>query len=158
MLVSRNPITFHRLFSYHFRSLTAFSTQRIAQDDTVTRGNKLFDEEMRRQQSLIARIEKIRVTVKDVKPETEDVILLMNKDQSTPFDCAQHISELYTTRSALATVKMGNRDSLWDMHRPLSEECSVKFHHFMDSDSRILNQVFWRSCSFTLGMVSDSFN
>lgn len=154
MLVSRKSIAFRSLVSHHFRSLTAFSTQRQVLHGCLTESNKLFDEEVRRQRSLIARIEKIQVAVRDVKPETEDVVLLMNKCQSTPFDCAQHISELYSTRSALATVANKDVNMLWDMHRPLTEECTIKYHHFTEPDSRILNQVFWRSCSFLLGMVS----
>lgn len=153
MLVSRFSFTLHRLISHQFRSLTAYSTQRKSQNDSVINSNKLFDREVKRQQSLIARIEKINVTVKDVRPETDDIILLMNQGLSTPYDCAQHVSELYSTRSALATVTMGERDVLWDMHRPLQESCSIKYHHFMESDSRILNEAFWRSCSFILGMV-----
>lgn len=153
MLVSRSSATLHRLLSHHSRSLSAYSTRRKEQDDCVSQSNKLFDEEYKRQQSLIARIEKIQVTVQDVKPETEDVILLMNKETSTPFDCAQHISELYATRSVLATATFGDRDNLWDMHRPLSHDCTLRFHHFTQPDPRIVNQVFWRSCSFLLGMV-----
>ena len=52
--------------------------------------------------------------------------MIMNRDISTPFNVAQHCSEAHCERSALALVN----GQLWDMHRPLEEDCTVELLHF----------------------------
>ena len=96
------------------------------------------------------RVEKIEVTVKDAKPEPNDVVLLMNKNMSTPFNCAQHIHEMYTVRSVVAEI---DDNVLWDMHRPLETNCTLRFRHFIEDDPTAINKIFWRSCSFIMGMA-----
>lgn len=53
-------------------------------------------------------------------------------------------------KSALAVV---NDNILWDMHRPLPGNCSIKFLTFNDKDPYSLNKTFWRTGSFILGAV-----
>ena len=127
------------------------STLEHCRDDAKRLQNQLFEEERKRQEQLIPRIEKMQITVKDVKPETEDVRLLMNKGISTPYDCAMHISEMYT-KYPVAEVD----GILWDMHRPLPSDATLKFRQFVEDDPFLVNVVFWRSCSFLLGMVIDT--
>ena len=55
-------------------------------------------------------------------------------------------------RSALAVVN----GELWDMHRPLEEDCTVELIHFHSDDPFHVNRAFWRSCSFLLGSVLES--
>ena len=55
-------------------------------------------------------------------------------------------------RSALALVN----GKVWDMHRPLEEECSVELLHFHQEDPFHVNRTFWRSCSFLLGYACES--
>ena len=43
----------------------------------------------------------------------EEAVMIMNRNVSTPFNVAQHVSEMLCSRSALALVN----DQLWDMHR-----------------------------------------
>lgn len=79
----------------------------------------------------------------------------MNKNMSTPSDCALHISEGIHESAALALV-----DGVpWDMHRPLIQDCKVQLLTMqMPKDSSALNPAFWRTCSFLLGaMVESSF-
>lgn len=147
--------------------------------------NDLFQKELDRQRAIIARINKIRVVIDSVPGK--DTELLMNKDLSSPFDCARHIHELLTTRSVVAEIlpldshttrslatqeeqdscveQEKNQDQLilkevdkpkpiyWDMHRPLENDCKIKFRHFTDKDVGEVNKIFWRSCSFVLGMA-----
>lgn len=115
--------------------------------------NQLFDQENKRQKDLIARIEKIEVQVNEIPlsiSENNSLTLLMNKDISTPFDCAQHIHQLFVKRSVLAQV---DGTFYWDMHRPLERDCQIRFRHFKESENIAVNKAFWRSCSFLLGMV-----
>lgn len=65
--------------------------------------NNIFQKELERQRAMTARIEKIRVLI-DSQPG-RDTELIMNKNLSTPFDCAKHIHELLTTRSVVAEVE-----------------------------------------------------
>lgn len=116
----------------------------------IKKKNELFDKEKQKQKSFIPRIEKIEVRLKDIKPHP-DVTLMMNKSISTPFNCAQHVSELYTQRSIVAFI---DEKHYWDMHRPIDRSCTLQFKHFKDANPSEVNKIFWRSCSFLLGMVS----
>ncbi|XP_069687394.1 large ribosomal subunit protein mL39 [Periplaneta americana] len=114
--------------------------------------NVLFNKEKKRQKEDIGRIEKIEVQYTGVP---EDVTLMMNKGISTPFNCAQHMSEMLIQRSALALV---DDSTLWDMHRPLEADCKLQLLHFKDADPYHVNKAFWRSCCMLLGaMVENMF-
>lgn len=60
-------------------------------------------------------------------------------------------------RSAVAEVD----GEVWDMHRPLPSNCTLKLLHMKPHDphqATLVNKIFWRSCSFILGaVVEDSF-
>ena len=43
------------------------------------------------------------------------------------------------TRSVLALVN----DQPWDMHRPITEDCELKFLHFKDENPELVNQVYF---------------
>lgn len=58
------------------------------------------------------------------------------------------------SQSALARVN----GKLWDLHRPLIEDCELELLHMKESDPFHANKAFWRSCSMILGaVVNDSF-
>lgn len=103
----------------------------------------MFIDEKKRQQNLIPRIEKIEVKYEG---QPENATLYLNKNLSTPFHICQHIGEMLIDRSALALVN----GQLWDIHRPLEEDCTVKLLHFHDEDPFHVNRAFWRSSSFIL--------
>lgn len=106
--------------------------------------NELFNEEQTKQMSDIGRIEKIIVNVEG-KPYHST--LSMNKNMSTPYNVAQHVSDWMTEKSALALVN----SKYWDMHRPLEEDSSICFLTFTDPEPYQVNKAFWRTCSFLLG-------
>jgi len=111
--------------------------------------SEMFTTEKTRQLNSIARLEKIEV---QYQGQPEDTTLILNKKISTPYNIAQHISEMLIQRSALALVN----GQLWDMHRPLEEDCTVELLHFHSDDPFHVNRAFWRSCSFLLGAAIDS--
>jgi len=87
--------------------------------------------------------------------QPENAILIMNKGVSTPFNCAQHISEMLLKRSVVAEVD----GELWDLHRPLEEACTLKLLHMKVEDAHqaaLVNRTFWRSSSFLLGAIVES--
>ncbi|XP_066999112.2 large ribosomal subunit protein mL39 [Anabrus simplex] len=131
----------------HFHPSSLIFRSVSSNADLRNRRNSMFTEERRRQRESIGRIEKIEVHYTGVP---EDTTLVMNKHISTPFQCAQHISQMLTERSALALV---DEVALWDMHRPLDKSCQLKFLHFKDSDPYHVNKAFWRTCSMILGAV-----
>lgn len=53
----------------------------------------------------------------------------------------------------LLTTTKPVRPIYWDMHRPLEDGCRIKFRHFTEKDVNEVNKVYWRSCSFVLGMA-----
>ncbi|KAL6424472.1 hypothetical protein ACFW04_009909 [Cataglyphis niger] len=113
------------------------------------RRNQLFDEEKRRQRSELGRIEKIEVTYKSVQDE---VVMLMNRNISTPYDCARHISENVAKVSAIALVN----DRIWDMHRPFTSKCELELVTMHSPRIGAVNHAFWRTCSLILGALADS--
>ncbi|GFO33653.1 39S ribosomal protein l39, mitochondrial-like [Plakobranchus ocellatus] len=127
----------------------AYSTRKLTNAEVRRKRVELFDAEKQRQLALVTRVEKIEVRHKGVP---EECTLIMNKDLSTPFNCAMHIHELLMNRSALALVN----GEPWDMHRPLERDCELRFLHFQDEDSRVLNNAFWRTCAFILGHVLET--
>lgn len=138
--------------------------------------NAVFDEELKRQRAMIARVDKIRVIVESVQGRGTE--MMMNKNLSTPHDCASHLDEYVVSRSIVAEVsaldqprstdsisdnQTTNQDNkeveesrqttYWDMHRPLEKDCRVKFRHFLEDNQKEVNKIYWRSCSFVLGMA-----
>ncbi|XP_017955761.1 39S ribosomal protein L39, mitochondrial [Drosophila navojoa] len=107
--------------------------------------NELFNQERSRQQGAVGRVEKIEVRYLGLP---EDVTLVMNNNISTPYNCAQHLSEGLCKRSALALI---DGSVPWDMHRPLQESCTLQLLNFNVSDPHLVNKAFWRTCSFMLG-------
>merc|ERR1719228_156720 len=98
---------------------------------------------------MIPRLEKIEV---EYVGQPEDATLILNRGSSTPYNVAQHMAEMLTERSALALVD----GQIWDMHRPLEDDCKVELLHFHCEDPFHVNRAFWRSCSFLLGAAIDS--
>jgi len=136
-----HPITGQRWYSVVSRCAYA--------EEAAERRSKLFSQEKQRQIDLIKRVEKIKVNYCGIP---EDGTLYMNKDLSTPFNVAQHMSEALVERSALAIVD----GKPWDMHRPLEGDCEVQLRSFHDLDPFHVNKAFWRSCSFLLGYACES--
>lgn len=114
----------------------------------------LFDRELKRQQALITRIEKIQVSYEG---QPENATIIMNKNISTPFNCAQHLAESLVKHSLVAEVN----GELWDLHRPLETDCTLRLLHCKAEEAHqaaLVNKTFWRSCSFLLGaIIEDSF-
>lgn len=61
--------------------------------------------------------------------------------------------EMLVRRSALALV---DGEKLWDMHRPLEDNCELQLLHFQDDNPAPVNKAFWRTCSLMLGAVVSS--
>nr|AAL49047.1 RE50565p [Drosophila melanogaster] len=112
---------------------------------SLAKRNDLFNQEQRRQRDAVGRIDKIEVRYLGLP---EDVTLVMNGNISTPFNCAQHLSEGHCKRSALALI---DGSVPWDMHRPLQESCTLQLLNFHVSEPHVVNKAFWRTCSFMLG-------
>lgn len=109
--------------------------------------NDLFNKEKSRQLSLTPRTEKIEV--KHVGKTDPGTVFVMNKNISTPYSCAMHLSEWYCKKSILALVD----GQPWDMYKPLTKSCEIKFLTFKDPDPREVNKAYWRSCAMMMGCV-----
>ncbi|KAM9635954.1 large ribosomal subunit protein mL39 isoform 2-T2 [Trichechus inunguis] len=101
--------------------------------------NELFNKEKSRQLSLTPRTEKIEV--KHVGKTDPGTVFVMNKNISTPYSCAMHLSEWYCKKSILALVD----GQPWDMYKPLTKSCEIKFLTFKDRDPREVNKENLRS-------------
>jgi len=116
--------------------------------DVKSKRSALFSEEQKKQLS-VGRIEKI--TIECQLPIGESTSFLMNKYISTPHHCALHLGEPHISNSVVAEVN----GQVWDMHRPLLDNCSLRFLTMRpkDEDPFHVNRIFWRSCSVMLGCV-----
>lgn len=141
----------------------------VSSKDVRKKRSDLFSKEKDRQSLLIAKMEKIDVHVQE-PPKGIKCKLNMNKNVSTPFNCAMRkvfgmfsvlkllllcsfliksfvfhfpyffadINESVVKNPALALV--GNRP--WDMHRPLTDNCELKYLFFTDKEYyHFVNQV-----------------
>jgi len=128
---------------------TSHVDHHLTNQEVRTKRCEMFDAEVKRQQNLIPRIEKIEVQYEGVP---ENATLYLNKGLSTPFNVCQHLSETLMDQSALALVN----DQLWDMHRPLEEDCTVQMLHFHVEKPFHVNRAFWRTCSFLLSAAVET--
>lgn len=122
----------------------------LSSQEAAERRHHLFTLEKKRQFESVGRIDKIEVRYKGVP---KDCTLIMNKDISTPFDCARHFSEWHMETSALALL---DSTVYWDMHRPLTESCTLEFQNFSVQDPLHVNKAFWRTCSLLLGVCASN--
>lgn len=127
--------------TYHRQALTNSAVKK--------KRSQLFTQEAQRQAALITDVEKIEV---QYEGHPENCTLVMNKCMSTPYNCAQHITQMILERSVLAEVD----GQVWDIHRPLEDNCTLRFLHFRQSDPYYANKAFWRSMSVMLGAVLES--
>lgn len=58
--------------------------------------------------------------------------------------------EMLVRRSALALI---DGRKLWDMHRPLENDCELELLSFQDENPSHANRALWRTCSLMLGSV-----
>ncbi|XP_066589935.1 large ribosomal subunit protein mL39 [Prorops nasuta] len=121
----------------------------ISKSEIKKAKNELFDQELKNQRAAVGRVKKI-----DVKFDSyeDEIYLVMNKDLSTPYDCAKHMTEGVTKTSAIALVN----GEPWDMHRPLTGDCNLKLLTMRTPEVPAVNNAFWRTCSLMLGAVADS--
>lgn len=82
----------------------------------------------------------------------DEVVMMMNRDISTPYDCARHISENVAKVAAIALVD----GRVWDMHRPFTNKCELELVTMQSPRTGAVNHAFWRTCSLILGAVADS--
>ncbi|XP_038622047.1 39S ribosomal protein L39, mitochondrial [Tachyglossus aculeatus] len=105
----------------------------------------LFEREKERQRALHPRVEKIEV--RHLGALQPGATFVLNKHLSTPLTCATHLSEWQRHNSILALVD----GQPWDMLRPLTRSCDIRFLTFRDRDPEVVNQAYWRSCAMMLG-------
>jgi len=116
-------------------------------NDKIQYNNEAFNAEQQRQMGRIGRVEKVEITYLGLP---KDVTMHMNKGMSTPFNCAQHLTDIHCQKSVVALI---DSHTPWDMHSPLQESCTLQLLRFTDADPSLANKTFWRSCSFMLGAV-----
>ncbi|XP_026477028.1 39S ribosomal protein L39, mitochondrial-like [Ctenocephalides felis] len=148
MLVSKNiQLLCRRVFKNSNKIKIQQQCERsLSSLEAKERRNELFTLEKKRQREDVGRIEKIEVRYLGTP---EDVTLVMNKNLSTPFNCAQHLSEVHTQR-ALALI---DGHTPWDMHRPLEDTCTLQLLNFTVAEPQMVNKAYWRTCSFLLGAL-----
>ncbi|CAF2509438.1 unnamed protein product [Rotaria sp. Silwood2] len=126
------------------------SSSRLTNDEIRAHRLRVFANERQTQMERIRRVEKIEI---DVHDPIQSRKLLMNKDLSTPYQCAQHLSSVLADRSCLALI---DDQYIWDMNRPLERDCTLKFLHFMEDKCEEQNRAYWRTCSFIIGYILET--
>ncbi|CAF1112869.1 unnamed protein product [Rotaria sordida] len=131
---------------YQLRS-SSVSINRLTNDEISAHRLRVYAKERQTQMERIRRVEKIEV---DVHDPIQSKKLLMNKNLSTPYNCAQHLSSVLVDRSCLALI---DDKYVWDINRPLERDCTLKFLHFMEDKCQEQNRAYWRTCSFIIGYI-----
>ncbi|XP_041978423.1 39S ribosomal protein L39, mitochondrial [Aricia agestis] len=143
--MKRHAVCVSRILLKSNNASSIVSIRCLNTKEAIERRHHLFTLEKKRQLDKVGRIEKIEVNYKGIP---NDCTLVMNKDLSTPYDCARHLSEWHADSSALAVI---NDSVYWDMHRPLTENCTLQFQNFTVPEPQQVNKAFWRTCSLLLG-------
>ncbi|KAM9088657.1 large ribosomal subunit protein mL39 isoform 1-T1 [Megaptera novaeangliae] len=130
-----------------WRFIATSPASQLSPTELTEMQNDLFNKEKKRQLSLTPRTEKIEV--KHVGKADPGTVFVMNKNISTPYSCAMHLSEWYCRKSILALVD----GQPWDMYKPLTKSCEIKFLTFKDDDPGEVNKAYWRSCAMMMGCV-----
>ncbi|MXQ95537.1 hypothetical protein E5288_WYG015247 [Bos mutus] len=130
-----------------WRSVVTSPASQLSPTELIEMQNDLFNKEKNRQLSLTPRTEKIEV--KHVGKTDPGTVFVLNKNVSTPYSCAMHLSEWYCRKSILALVD----GQPWDMYKPLTKSCEIKFLTFKDDDPGEVNKAYWRSCAMIMGCV-----
>uniref|UniRef100_A0A0K8R5D9 Large ribosomal subunit protein mL39 n=1 Tax=Ixodes ricinus TaxID=34613 RepID=A0A0K8R5D9_IXORI len=130
----------------NFCSYEVAGQSKLTNEEVRKKRTQLFSKEKERQSALITRVEKIEV--KYTGP-LEQCTLVMNKNLSTPHDCARHIHESLVQRAVIAEVDGRS----WDMCRPLTQDCELTFQFYRDRYPYFVNKAFWRTGSFLLGYI-----
>ena len=138
--------TIHRYQS----TSSALSTSRLSNDEIRAHRLRVFANERQAQMERIRRVEKIEINVQD---PIQSTTLMMNKNLSTPYHCAQHLSSVLADRSCLALI---DDNYIWDMNHPLDRNCTLKFLHFMEEKCEEQNRAYWRTCSFIIGYILET--
>lgn len=145
-LCSKEPLLIRPLKG---KRVCTTNRRNLTNSEVRKKRNALFDEEKNRQLGFVKRIEKVKV---NYIGEPENCTLLMNKSLSTPYNCAMHMHEFLMNRSVAALVN----NKLWDMHRPLEEDCDLQLLHMLNENCHVQNKIFWRTCSFLLGHILET--
>lgn len=143
--MKRHVLGLTRSYTQHNCTKLLPITRFLSTNEAIERRNHLFTLEKKRQVEKVGRVEKIEVKYKGVP---NDCTLILNKDLSTPHDCARHLSEWHAESSALAVI---DGSVYWDMHRPLTENCTLQLLNFTVAEPQQVNKAFWRTCSLVLG-------
>ncbi|CAG9762129.1 unnamed protein product [Ceutorhynchus assimilis] len=134
------------------RSAGYIIKRNVSSTEEYQRQGEIFAYEQKKQTESVGRIEKIEVRYEG---QPENCIFTMNKNISTPYDCAKHLGDKFRDRSAVALL---DGKTLWHMHKPLPNSCTLELLHYHIQNPSAVNKVFWRTCSFLLGAVaSDAF-
>ncbi|XP_077237795.1 threonyl-tRNA synthetase [Tasmannia lanceolata] len=101
---------------------------------------RMFEQILAEQKSIKNGVETIRITLPD------GAVKEGSKWITSPVDVAKEISKSLAANALIARVN----GTLWDMSRPLEEDCELKFFKFEDNEGR---DTFWHSSAHILGQA-----
>ncbi|PAV68999.1 hypothetical protein WR25_13909 [Diploscapter pachys] len=107
-------------------------------------------------------IEKMVVRTQQLNSE-KDVTMIMNRNQSTSYNCSLHLNSHLHERSAFAFIRdINDRDELiedskalvYGMNTPLTKKCHVQFVEIANLEHvELVNEIIWRSMTFFLSAI-----
>ncbi|VDL77271.1 unnamed protein product [Nippostrongylus brasiliensis] len=112
--------------------------------------SELFDDVQRRVRQHGQTVEKVIITFNGKDGTKKE--FLMNKNLSSPYDCAKHINMLLAKRAAVAIVSYPGEDArIESMNEPFRDQCEFELVDFQtELYSKAVNKAYWRSCSVAL--------
>ncbi|CAJ0590439.1 unnamed protein product [Cylicocyclus nassatus] len=145
--------TLRRLATNHCRTATTSTKTEVVNAPYAELNSELFDEVQSRVNQHGNTIDKIIISFIDRDGSKKDY--LMNRNISTPYDCARHVNMLLAKRAVLALTSYGgSTPQLGCMNESFRDRCNLEF---IDFQSEIyateLNKAYWRSCSIILAAV-----
>ncbi|VDM80369.1 unnamed protein product, partial [Strongylus vulgaris] len=145
--------TLRSLATNHCRNVATSAKPEVLRVPQMEFDSTLFDDVQSRVNQHGNTIDKIIVTF--IKRDGSKKDYLMNRNISTPFDCAKHVNMLLAKRAVLAlTSYEGSSAQLSCMNEPLRDKCSLEVIDFQSEQyAAELNKAYWRSCTVLLAAV-----
>ncbi|EYC21678.1 hypothetical protein Y032_0019g3958 [Ancylostoma ceylanicum] len=145
--------TLRGLVATHCRAAATSSNSAVSPISRSEIDSALFDDVQSRVNQHGRTIEKILVTLVNKDGSKKDY--LMNRNVSTPFDCAKHMNMLLAKRAILALTSYSDGNTQLEcMNEPFRDKCSLELLDFQNEKyAAELNKAYWRSCSVLLAAI-----
>ena len=116
--------------------------------DFVGERNDFFDKLKKEHDEEVAQRPRPEIKVTLDPRSLEDLVVIGKAWETTPGQLLKHVPKEVAVETVVAKVD----NKLWDLDRPLEQDCRVRFLSFKDKEGK---EVFWHSSAHVLGEAAE---